>query len=194
MKPIKSLALIGILTSIHQTAFAEISIPKKINPTTAVGVGCQAAGGGDTCDDVTSAASLVAVGGTAAAVTGASGASIMNTMAVAGSVIGGGVVAGVGIVGGSGGFGAAHLMNKHLYSDCKNQHACDVAQFGTYTGAAAGTAASVGTLAVVGAGPVGLATIGAAVGGGMAAGATAVVAAPIIAAAAIGGFVYWLVK
>jgi len=233
MKPIKSLALIGILTSIHQTAFAEMPVAASmsnttsimrtmgtidavigdnmitfsrtstlntstlntLNPTPAkvITVLCQI-GGGDLCDEVGSAVSIATVGGTAAAVTGASGASIMSTMGAAGAVVGGGVVAGVGLVGGFGGVGAAHLMNKHLYSDCKDQKACDAAQFGTYTGAAVGTAASVGALAVAGAGPVGLASIGATVGGGMAAGATAVVAAPVVAAVAIGGLVYWLFK
>lgn len=175
--------------------FSRTSTLNTLNPAPAkvITVLCQI-GGGDSCDDVTSAVSIATVGGTAAAVTGASGASIMSTMATAGAVVGGGVAAGVGLVGGFGGVGAAHLMNKYLYSDCKNQTACDAAQVGTYTGAAVGTAASVGALAVAGAGPVGLATIGATIGGGMAAGATAVVAAPIVAAAAIGGLVYWLVK
>lgn len=128
---------------------------------------------------------VATVGTTAYAVTGASGPAIMHSLAVAG---------GPAVVGGLGGFAAADLMNDTLYSDCQNQNqqACDKAKYGTYTGAAVGAAASVGTLAVAGAGPAGLASIGAVVGGGMAAGATAVVAAPIVAAAAIGAAVYWL--
>jgi len=194
MKPIKSLALIGILTLAHQTAFAEMSIPPKIRVTPKACQIIDVVENVSICGDIQSLVSIGEVGGAITAVSGASGASIMSTMATIGGVIGGGVIAGTGIVGGFGGLGSAHLMNEYLYSDCKNQTACNAAQVGTYTGVAVGTVASVGTLAVVGAGPVGLATIGAAVGGGMAAGATAVVAAPIIAAAAIGGFVYWLVK
>jgi hypothetical protein len=146
----------------------------------------------DVCGNVGDAASVAGVAATGYAVAGASGPSIMSTMATAGATVGGGVVAGVGLVGGAGGVGAAKLMNDHLYTDCQDQAACDAAQIGTYTGAATGTVASVGTLVLVGAGPTGLATVGAAVGGGMAAGATTVVVAPIVAAVVIGGAVYWL--
>ncbi len=146
----------------------------------------------DVCGNVEDAATVAGAAATGYAVAGASGSSIMSTMATAGAAVGGGVVAGTGLVGGGAGLAGAKLMNDHLYTDCQDQAACDAAQIGTYTGAAAGTAASVGTLAVVGAGPAGLATIGAAVGGGMAAGAITVVAAPLVAAAIVGGSVYWL--
>ncbi len=138
-------------------------------------------------NDGSTIGSVAAVANTAATATsviGASGASIMSTM-----------VTGPG-AGAVGGFAAASLMNDHLYSNCEQQtqNACDKAKYGTYAGAATGTAASVGALAVAGAGPAGLAAIGATVGGGMAAGAVAVVAAPVVAAAAVGGLVYWLFK
>ena len=147
-----------------------------------------------TCDNVENTAKIAGAAATGYAVAGASGSSIMSTMATAGAAVGGGVVAGAGLVGGGAGLAGAKLMNDSLYTDCQDQVACDAAQYGTYTGAAAGTAASVGTLVVVGAGPAGLATIGAAVGGGMAAGAITVVAAPLVAAAVTGGTIYWLVS
>jgi len=145
-----------------------------------------------TCSDIKNTATIAGAAATGYAVAGASGSSIMSTMATAG--VGGGVVAGVGLVGGGAGVAGAKLMNDNFYTDCQDQAACDAAQYGTYTGAATGAAASVGTLAVVGAGPAGLATIGAAVGGGMAAGAITIVAAPLVAAAVTGGTVYWLVS
>lgn len=123
------------------------------------------------------------VAGTAIA-TG-SGAAIMKTLAVAG---------GPAAMAGATGFTAAKVMNETLYSNCDNQSACDAAQYGTYGGAAVGTAASAATVVVVGAGPAGLAAIGSVVGGGMVAGVATVVAAPVVAAALIGGAVYWLVS
>jgi hypothetical protein len=145
----------------------------------------------NTADTVTSTIDVASVVGTAYAVSDASGKVIMATMAKAGAIIGGGVIIGTGIVGGAGGWGAANLMNKTFYTDCQNQKACDAAKVGTYIGAAVGTAASVGTLMVLGAGTAELASIGAVIGGGMAAGATAVVAAPIVVAAAVGAAIYW---
>lgn len=143
---------------------------------------------GTVAGTVKDATEVGAVVGTGAAVAGASGSSIMSTMAA----YGGGSVVGAPVAAGVAGFAAADLMNNHLYSNCQDQKACDAAQNGTYAGAAVGTTAAVGTLAAVGAGPAGLAAIGGAVGGGMAAGAVAVVAAPVVAAAAVGGLVYWM--
>ena len=120
---------------------------------------------------------------TGAAVIGASGPAIMQGLAVAGGPL---------TVAGSGGIGAATILNETVFDNCDDQNACDKAQYGTYVGAAAGTAASAGALAVAGAGPAGLAAIGSVVGGGMAAGVVTVVAAPVVAAAAVGGLVYWL--
>lgn len=140
--------------------------------------------------DISSVKDVVVVGNTGASVVGASGSAIMGKMAATGAALGGGVVAGTAITAGSGGFGAASLMNRYVFDG--DSKADKAARVGTYAGAAAGTAASVGALTVAGAGPVGLATIGAAVGGGMAAGAVAVVAAPVVAAGALGGAVYWL--
>ncbi|WP_181363234.1 hypothetical protein, partial [Aeromonas sp. HMWF015] len=123
-----------------------------------------------------------------AAVTGASGASIMSTLASAGAVVGGGVVAGVGIVAGSAGVGAASVLNDTVFDESEE------AQIGTYTGAAVGTASSLGALAIAGAGPTGLATIGSLVGGGMAAGAVGLIAAPIVGAVLVGTATYFLFK
>ena len=81
--------------------------------------------------------------------------------------------------------GAAKLLNETAFKGDK------AAKVGTYGGAAAGTATSLGALAVAGAGPSGLAAIGSLVGGGMAAGAAAVLAAPVIGAAAVGAGVYF---
>ncbi len=135
---------------------------------------------------------VAAVGTTTATVATASGAGIMGTLASTGAVVGGGVVAGVGLTAGGGAFAAANLMNNHLYNG--DTQADQMARRGTYAGAGLGTAASLGTLAVTGAGPAGLATIGATVGGGMAAGAMVVLVAPIAAATAIGASLYWLFK
>lgn len=123
-----------------------------------------------------------------AAVTGASGASIMSTLASAGAVVGGGVVAGVGIVAGSAGVGAASVLNDTVFDESEE------AQIGTYTGAAVGTASSLGALAIAGAGPTGLATIGSLVGGGMAAGAVGLIAAPIVGAVLVGTATYFIFK
>ncbi|WP_199251952.1 hypothetical protein [Aeromonas veronii] len=123
-----------------------------------------------------------------AAVTGASGASIMSTLASAGALVGGGVVAGVGIVAGSAGVGAASVLNDTVFDESEE------AQIGTYTGAAVGTAGSLGALAIAGAGPTGLATIGSLVGGGMAAGAVGLIAAPIVGAVLVGTATYFIFK
>ena len=132
------------------------------------------------------ASTVIAAGAVGTAVVGASGASIMSTLAATGAAVGGGVVAGVGIVAGSAGLGAAKLLNNTAFKDDKE------ARIGTYSGAAAGTLTSLGALATAGAGPTGLAAIGSVVGGGMAAGAVILLAAPIVGAVAIGAFVhYW---
>jgi len=112
-----------------------------------------------------------------------SGATIMKTLAGAGGPV---------VVAGATGLTAAKVMNETLYSNCDDQAACDAAQYGTYGGAAVGTVASATTVAVVGAGPAGLAAVGSVVGGGMVAGVTTLVAAPVVAAALVGGAVYWL--
>lgn len=132
-----------------------------------------------------SVSKVVGAGALGGAVAGASGASIMSTLATAGAVVGGGVIAGVGLVGGAAGAGAAKLLNDTAFKSDKG------AKIGTYTGAAAGTATSLGTLAVAGAGPSGLAAIGSVVGGGMAAGAITVLAAPVIGAVVVGTAVYF---
>jgi hypothetical protein len=123
-----------------------------------------------------------------AAVTGASGASIMGTLASAGAIVGGGVVAGVGIIAGSAGVGAASVLNDTIFDESEE------AQIGTYTGAAVGTAGSLGALAIAGAGPSGLAAIGSLVGGGMAAGAVGLIAAPIVGAVLVGAATYFAFK
>ena len=112
-----------------------------------------------------------------------SGATIMHTVAVTGGPV---------TMAASAGLGAAKLMNETLYSNCDNPSACDAAQYGTYGGAVVGTAASVATVAAVGAGPVGLAALGGVIGGGMVAGVATLVVAPVVAAAILGGAVYWL--
>lgn len=132
-----------------------------------------------------SVSKVVGAGVVGSTVVGASGASIMSILATAGAVVGGGVVAGVGLVAGGAGAGAAKLLNDTTFKNDKG------AKVGTYAGAAAGTATSLGTLAVAGAGPSGLAAIGSIVGGGMAAGAVAVLAAPVVGAAAVGAAVYF---
>jgi hypothetical protein len=99
-----------------------------------------------------------------AAVSSASGAGIMSTLATAGAALGGGVVAGVGAVAGGAGAGIATLLNKTVLEDSTE------AKVGSYAGAAVGTVGSLSALAVAGAGPAGLASIGSIVGGGMAAG------------------------
>lgn len=132
-----------------------------------------------------SASKVIGAGALGTAVVGASGTSIMSTLAAAGAVVGGGVVAGVGLVAGGAGVGAAKLLNDTAFKGDKG------AKIGTYGGAAAGTATSLGTLAVAGAGPSGLAAIGSIVGGGMAAGAVTLLAAPVVGAAAVGTAVYF---
>lgn len=126
------------------------------------------------------------VAGTALGVSGATMATVVGGSA---STISAAMV-GAPVIAGAGGFGAAKLLNKHVFNG--DTQADEAGRVGTYVGATAGTAASVGTLAVVGAGPAGLATIGSAVGGGMAAGATVVLAGPIVAAAAVGAVACWL--
>ena len=108
----------------------------------------------------------------------------MTTMA--GGALAAPVTAGV-----LGGGGAAKLLNESVFSG--NSEGAQAARVGTYVGAVAGTAASVGALATVGAGSVGLATIGGVVGGGMAAGATMVLAEPAVAGA-VGAAFYCLFK
>lgn len=102
------------------------------------------------------------------------------------------VAGGPAVLAGATGASAAKLMNQTLYANCEDEAACAAAQVGTYGGAAAGTAVSVGMVAAAGAGPAGLATIGGLVGGGMVAGVGVLVAAPVAAAAALGGVVYWV--
>ena len=151
----------------------------------------------EVCSDVVGdAASVVAIaspGVAAVAVAGASASGIMSTMAATGAVVGSGVVVGVPLVAGTGGSGAANLMNKYVFDG--NTKADKAARVGTYTGAAVGTAGSIGALAVAGAGPAGLSAIGGVVGGSMVAGAITVLAAPIVVTAVFGGAVYsvyWL--
>ncbi len=138
----------------------------------------------ETASVVTAAKNIGKAATVGVAVSGASGAQIMGTLAA----VGGGVVAGTGVVAGSAGLGTATILNKTVFKDSKE------AQVGSKAGAVAGTAASVGTLMTVGAGPAGLASIGAAVGGGMAAGAMLMLAAPAVGAAVIGGGIYWATK
>ncbi len=137
---------------------------------------------GKTATVVEASAAVGTAATTGAAVMGASGPAIMQGLAIAGGPL---------TVAGGGGLGAATILNETVFDNCDDKNACDKAQYGTYVGAAAGTAASAGALAVAGAGPAGLAAIGGVVGGGMAAGVVTVVAAPVIAAAAVGGLVYW---
>jgi len=195
MKIIKLFLLIGILTSIHQTAFAEILTSRKINSAIS-GIVCQITGlNEDVCGDISSVASIMFILGIITIIFGASGAAIMKTIAKLGVVVGGGVIMGVAITGGSGSFSAAHLMSKYVYSNCQNQVACSAAQVGTYTGAIGGTVASLSILTTTGAGPAGLATIGATVGGGMTMGVIVIIAViPITTSAIISGLFYWLVE
>jgi len=154
-------------------------------------------GGGELIDVASDLKDVAAVATTGAAVVGASGSGIMSTMATAGAAVGGGVVAGTATIAGVGGIGAASLMNKYVFDgDTKADNA---AHYGTYSGAAAGTAGGIAAISAAGTAGLGaagitsgLAGVGAAVGGGMAAGTVIVVAAPIVAAAAVGGAVYWL--
>lgn len=124
-------------------------------------------------------------GAISGAVFGASGASIMSTLASAGAVIGGGVVAGIGLVSGGAGAGTAKLLNDHVFEHDKQ------ARIWSYSGAAAGTGCSLGTLLTAGAGPSGLAAVGSIFGGGMAVGAISLLALPVAGAALVGGGVYW---
>ena len=109
----------------------------------------------------------------------------MSTLASAGAVVGGGVVAGIGLVSGGAGAGAAKLLNDHVFNNDKK------ARIGSYSGAAAGTAGSLGALLTAGAGPSGLAAIGSILGGGMAVGAISLLALPVAGAALVGGGMYW---
>lgn len=121
----------------------------------------------------------VAVGvttGTVSTIYGGSAATIMSA------------TAGAPIVAGAGGYGAAHLLNKHCFNG--DSDADKAARTATYIGATAGTVGSVGAIVTCGAGPAGLAAIGSAVGGGMAAGAITVIAAPAVAAGLVGGACY----
>jgi hypothetical protein len=132
---------------------------------------------------VSTGAALAETGIVGTAIATGSGPTIMHTLAVAG---------GPAVLAGATGASAAKLMNQTLYANCEDEAACAAAQVGTYGGAAAGTAVSVGMVAAAGAGPAGLATIGGLVGGGMVAGVGVLVAAPVAAAAALGGVVYWV--
>lgn len=126
-------------------------------------------------------ASVAAVGKavcTTATLSGGSASTIMTTMV------------GAPALAGASGAGAAYLLNQKVFNG--DSDADKAARKATVVGATLGTAASVGTLAVTGAGPVGLATIGSALGGGMALGGIVVVAAPALVAGALGSAVYWL--
>ena len=193
MKKISLVFTILVLSCSISFAGTLETVGKMASKANAAGTVCSLINGGEVCSDIEDVASVAGVGVTGAAVVGASASGIMSTMAATGAVVGSGVVVGVPLVAGTGGAGAANLMNKYVFDG--NTKADKAARVGTYTGAAVGTAGSIGALVVVGAGPAGLATIGAAVGGGMAAGAMVVLAAPIAVTAVVGGAVYsvyWL--
>jgi hypothetical protein len=104
-----------------------------------------------TAKSIKAVVSATAIG---AAVSSASGAGIMSTLATAGAASGGGVVAGIGAVAGGAGAGVSTLLNQTVFEDSTE------AKVGSYAGAAVGTIGSLSALAVAGAGPTGLASIG----------------------------------
>jgi hypothetical protein len=96
-----------------------------------------------TAKSIKAVASATAIG---AAVSSASGAGIMSTLATAGAALGGGVVAGVGAVAGGAGAGVATLLNQTVFEDSTE------AKVGSYAGAAVGTVGSLSALQLPGLG------------------------------------------
>jgi len=150
------------------------------------------------------AAGLGTVSATGAAA-GLSGPGIMSGLATVGSFVGGGAVAGIVIVGAAPATMTTAAMWYVLKDDVilheTEREARRVGRLSTIAGAVGGTAASVGTVAAVGASGLsaagitsGLAAVGGVVGGGMVAGVVVTAAAPAVAAAGVGYGTYRIWK
>ncbi len=147
-------------------------------------------------------AGAVGVVSAAGAAAGLSGAGIMSGLAASGAVVGGGAVAGLGVLGAAPATVSVVAMRGVLRDDAAlPQEERDARKAGRVASVAGGAVGTLGTIgAISAAGVPGLSAVGittglAAIGGGsMLAGTVVALAAPAVAAAAVGYFVYRLVR